>query len=42
AVTERDAHTVGVVIVGIDENPEASNTEYGYIVKKIDPVEGVE
>lgn len=41
AVTERDAHTVGVVIVGIDENPEASITESGYIVKKIYPVEGV-
>ena len=41
AVTERDAHTVGVVIIGIDENPEASITESGYIVKKIYPVEGV-
>jgi hypothetical protein len=29
------------VIVGIDENPEASITESGYIVKKIYPVEGV-
>ncbi|MDW8798934.1 homoserine dehydrogenase [Staphylococcus pseudoxylosus] len=41
AVTERDAHTVGVAVIGIDENPEASITESGYIVKKIYPVEGV-
>ncbi|MGO3049621.1 homoserine dehydrogenase [Staphylococcus casei] len=41
AVKERDAHTVGVVIVGIDESPESSITESGYIVKKIYPVEGV-
>ena len=41
AVTERDAHTVGVAVIGIDENPEASIKESGYIVKKIYPVEGV-
>ncbi|WP_419795776.1 homoserine dehydrogenase [Staphylococcus equorum] len=41
SVSERDAHTVGIVIVGIDEAPETSITESGYIVKKIYPVEGV-
>ncbi|MEB7461604.1 homoserine dehydrogenase [Staphylococcus succinus] len=41
AIKERDAHTVGVIIVGIDELPESSITESGYIVKKIYPVEGV-
>ncbi|MEB8126428.1 homoserine dehydrogenase [Staphylococcus succinus] len=41
AIKERDAYTVGVVIVGIDESPESSITESGYIVKKIYPVEGV-
>ncbi|KRG10062.1 homoserine dehydrogenase [Staphylococcus sp. NAM3COL9] len=41
SVSERDAHTVGLVIVGIDEAPETSITESGYIVKKIYPVEGV-
>ncbi|WP_437271719.1 homoserine dehydrogenase [Staphylococcus succinus] len=41
AIKERDAHTVGVIIVGIDESPESSITESGYIVKKIYPVEGV-
>ncbi|MBO3064355.1 homoserine dehydrogenase [Staphylococcus shinii] len=41
AVTERDAHTVGIAVIGIDENPEASITDSGYIVKKIYPVEGV-
>lgn len=41
AVTERDAHTVGFAVIGIDENPEASIKESGYIVKKIYPVEGV-
>ncbi|MDK9866268.1 homoserine dehydrogenase [Staphylococcus sp. IPLA37010] len=40
SVSERDAHTVGIVIVGIDEAPETSITESGYIVKKIYPVEG--
>ncbi|PTI47325.1 homoserine dehydrogenase [Staphylococcus succinus] len=40
-IKERDAHTVGVIIVGIDELPESSITESGYIVKKIYPVEGV-
>ncbi|WP_202808864.1 homoserine dehydrogenase [Staphylococcus equorum] len=41
SVSERDTHTVGIVIVGIDEAPETSITESGYIVKKIYPVEGV-
>ncbi|MDG0818843.1 homoserine dehydrogenase [Staphylococcus equorum] len=41
SVSERDAHTVGIVIAGIDEAPETSITESGYIVKKIYPVEGV-
>lgn len=41
SVSERDAHTVGIVIVSIDEAPETSITESGYIVKKIYPVEGV-
>ncbi|RIM98094.1 homoserine dehydrogenase [Staphylococcus shinii] len=41
AVTERDAHTVGIAVIGIDENPEVSITDSGYIVKKIYPVEGV-
>ncbi|PTE76778.1 homoserine dehydrogenase [Staphylococcus equorum] len=41
SVSERDAHTIGIVIVGIDEAPETSITESGYIVKKIYPVEGV-
>ncbi|SCT08618.1 homoserine dehydrogenase [Staphylococcus caeli] len=40
-ITERDAHTAGVVIIGIDEDPEPAITESGYIVKKIYPVEGV-
>src|SRR5699024_9283978 len=40
-VLERDARTVGLVVVGIDETPETSITESGYIVQKIYPVEGV-
>ncbi|WP_436853764.1 homoserine dehydrogenase [Staphylococcus caeli] len=40
-ITERDEHTVGVVIIGIDEELETTITESGYIVKKIYPVEGV-
>ncbi|ANQ64099.1 homoserine dehydrogenase [Staphylococcus equorum] len=41
SISERDAHTVSIVIVSIDEAPETSITESGYIVKKIYPVEGV-
>ncbi|MBB2507764.1 Homoserine dehydrogenase [Staphylococcus cohnii subsp. cohnii] len=41
AVTERDAHTAGVVIIGIDESPIETIQESGYVVQKIYPVEGV-
>ncbi|WP_192946296.1 MULTISPECIES: homoserine dehydrogenase [unclassified Staphylococcus] len=40
-VAERDAHTAGVVIIGIDESPIATIQESGYVVQKIYPVEGV-
>ncbi|MBU7216347.1 homoserine dehydrogenase [Staphylococcus gallinarum] len=41
AVTERDARTVGLIVVGLDESPESAITEAGYVVNKIYPVEGV-
>ena len=40
-MAERDAHTAGVVIIGIDESPIATIQESGYVVQKIYPVEGV-
>ncbi|KKD22004.1 homoserine dehydrogenase [Staphylococcus ureilyticus] len=40
-VAERDAHTAGVVIIGIDESPIATIQQSGYVVQKIYPVEGV-
>ncbi|MEX5681967.1 homoserine dehydrogenase [Staphylococcus cohnii species complex 1663] len=40
-VAERDAHTAGVVIIGIDESPIVTIQESGYVVQKIYPVEGV-
>lgn len=40
-VAQRDAHTAGVVIIGIDESPIATIQESGYVVQKIYPVEGV-
>lgn len=40
-VAERDAHTAGVIIIGIDESPIATIQESGYVVQKIYPVEGV-
>ena len=41
AITERDAKTVGLIVVGLDESPESAITEAGYVVNKIYPVEGV-